>query len=35
MRSRVTRTVVVVYLGLMHLYLLYNTAVGCPAPVKT
>ena len=35
MRSRVTRTVVVVYLGLMHLYLLNNTAVGCPAPVKT
>ena len=35
MRSRVTRTVVVVYLGLMHLYLLYHTAVGCPAPVKT
>ena len=35
MRSRVTRTVVVVYLGLMHLYLLYNTAVGCPAPIKT
>lgn len=35
MRSRVTRTFVVVYLGLMHLYLLYHTAVGCPAPVKT
>lgn len=35
MRSRVTRTFVVFYLGLMHLYLLYQAAAGCPAPAKT